>query len=71
MPHSHLEQRIEIIENKLAFQEMTIDELNQIIIQHELKVSKIREHLYLLAEKIKTFSPSLFASHFEELPPHF
>ncbi|MGK2959721.1 MAG: SlyX family protein [Candidatus Malihini olakiniferum] len=72
MPHSHLEQRIEILESKLSFQELTINELNHTVVQHELEITKIREHLCLLVEKLKAASPSFVASLSEEaLPPHY
>ncbi|TEA26674.1 SlyX family protein [Candidatus Schmidhempelia bombi] len=65
----NLQQRIEMLETKLAFQEVTIEQLNQmvIILQHES--ASLSEKLRLLSEKIKTGQLSNIASLSEEIPP--
>ncbi|MBT0727296.1 SlyX family protein [Rosenbergiella australiborealis] len=62
-------QRLNDLETKAAYQEHTLEELNQTLISHELEMAKMREHLRLLISKLQTVSPSMVASQSEETPP--
>lgn len=61
--------RIAEMESRLAFQERTIEQLNQSVIHHALEIARLREQLKLLAGKLNYLQPTMLASPAEEPPP--
>ena len=64
-----LENRIEELETKIAFQEQLLDELNHALVQQQFDIDKMQVQLRYMANKLKDFQPSNSASQSEETPP--
>ena len=62
-------QRLEELENKQAFQDDTIEQLNEEITALNLKQNMFKRQIELLAEKVKSTSSSNLADETEETPP--
>lgn len=57
------------LETKLAFQEQTIEELNQALVHQQFALDKLHNQMRHLAEKLQGVQPSNIASRAEETPP--
>ncbi|CAH0542892.1 SlyX family protein [Vibrio marisflavi] len=64
-----LEQRVSNLECQLAFQEQTIEELNDALSQQQLLISKMQSQMKYLVGKMKTMDTSQLADQTEETPP--
>ncbi|MDF7666710.1 SlyX family protein [Orbaceae bacterium ESL0727] len=69
MDQPQINQYLEALETKLAFQEITIEELNQTVISLQTDISKLREQLLLLSKKLQATQTSHIAALSEETPP--
>ncbi|MBC8953888.1 MULTISPECIES: SlyX family protein [Xenorhabdus] len=69
MELSEVEQRFEQLETKLAYQEATIEELNQEVRKQQIETEQLKEQLRLMADRLKTHQTSIIAPLSEETPP--
>ena len=68
-----IEHRVMELEAKVAFQDETIEVLNDEIKVHQQLLAKMKRQTELLAEKIKEAqtSPSMMSNMPEPPPPHY
>lgn len=64
-----LQQRIDDLECQLAFQEQTIDELNESLTQQQLLISKMQDQMKYVVGKMKNMDTSNLADPADETPP--
>ncbi|MGS0689902.1 SlyX family protein [Shewanella sp. 0m-4] len=65
----NLESRVEELEMKIAFQDGTIEELDQQVIKLNQALALQQEQLKLLISKFQSVEPSNMASQADETPP--
>ena len=64
-----LEQKIIDLETQLAFQEDTIEALNQALASQQKHLDDVQFKLKHVLDKVKSMEPSNIASASEETPP--
>ncbi|MBD1227419.1 SlyX family protein [Xenorhabdus griffiniae] len=69
MELSEFERRFEQLETKLAYQEATIEALNQEVIKQQIETDRLKEQLKLITERLKNHQTSIIAPLSEETPP--
>ena len=65
----YLIARMDELETKVAFQENTIEQLNQALIEQQFIIDKMQLQLRYLAQKLNDVQPSNIATQAEETPP--
>ncbi|EIE9666479.1 TPA: SlyX family protein [Vibrio cholerae] len=69
MSLTQLQERIEDLECKLAFQEQTIETLNGALTQQQLLLSKMQDQMKYVVGKVKNMDTSTLADPAHETPP--
>ncbi|KLV07522.1 SlyX [Photobacterium aquae] len=64
-----LKARIDELEMKQAFQEQTIDDLNEALTAQQFLIDKMQTQMKFMVGKVKGMEPSNMASESEETPP--
>ena len=64
-----VQAQIEDLKTKLAFQELTVEELNQEVIKLNRLVAHQQHQIHMLIGKLQDMEPSNMATQAEETPP--
>lgn len=72
LSQQELEQRINDLESQLAFQEQTIEELNQLVASQNQELTTFKRHLQLLALRFEQMREQQSENPVgDERPPHY
>ncbi len=64
-----LEQRLNDLECQIAFQEQTIETLNEALSTQQLLITKMQDQMKYVVGKVKNMDSSNMATQDEETPP--
>ena len=64
-----LEERLTEIESRVAFQDDTVQQLNDVIVRQQQDIEKLTEELQLLKQQMQALAPSLVVDQAQETPP--
>ena len=64
-----VQQQIEMLESKIAFQDDVIEQLNQEITVHQTQIAQLRDDLMLITKRLKDVAPSNIGKAEDEPPP--
>ncbi len=66
-----MEERLAELEIRLAFQEQTLTELNDVVVRQAGEIAQLMREIEVLKDRMKAVMPSNIASQAEETPPHY
>ncbi|EPJ3739623.1 SlyX family protein [Proteus mirabilis] len=69
MDIKEIEELLIQLESKIAFQDATIEELNQVVTQQQIEISRFKEALKIVTERLKSSQSSMLAHPEDETPP--
>ena len=63
--------RIEALESKVTFQEDTIQKLNDVVTEQDVRIHELESSLRLLLESIREQSSAVMVEPEKDPPPHY
>ncbi len=66
-----MEQRIQAVELKLMDMELTVEQLNDVIVRHEQTISKLTKKLELYQTQLHALASPMAKESEETPPPHY
>lgn len=63
--------RLEQLETRVAFQDDTIEQLNQEITNQGAQTARLQAQLSLMVQRLKDMQPNELTNQIDETPPHY
>ena len=64
-------QRLTNLEGTIAFQERTIDDLNEVVTRQQVQIDRLEQQLKLVLEQLNAAGTLVRDADQEEPPPHY
>lgn len=64
-----MDERLNELETRIAYQDHTLQELNEVIVRQQQEIDGLRRELEVLRAQIRSLTPALIAGRGEETPP--
>lgn len=66
-----LEERMTLLEEKLEFQDYTVEKLNDVLITQQNQIDELEHRLGVLQQKMDTFQTDSHSEDKTQRPPHY
>lgn len=66
-----MEQRLIDLETRQAFQEDTLEQLNEVVIELRRQVDTLIQRLKVAEERLERLEPNIISSLEDDKPPHY
>jgi len=66
-----VEQRLIDLETRQAFQEDTLEQLNEVVIELRSQVDTLIQRLKVAEERLERLEPNIISSLEDDKPPHY
>ena len=66
-----MEQRLIDLETRQAFQEDTLEQLNEVVIELRSQVDTLIQRLKVAEERLERLEPNIISSLEDDKPPHY
>ena len=64
-----MEERLAELESRVAFQDNTIQELNDVLVKQQHQLDQLASQYREIKQQLQTIAPSLLADESQETPP--
>lgn len=66
-----MDNRLIELETRLAFQDQTLQELNNVVVRQQSEIAGLIRDIENLKIQLRTLAPEMAANRSDEIPPHY